>query len=310
MTGLRQSLQMILGLALSVGVSGAAVAFSNHPVTIIVSHDAGSVVDTVSRAASEQLGEALGHPVVVKNHPGADEGAALAALKSTPPDGHTIVATTSTTLTFDPHARDVGFDVDDFEYIAAFGVFPRTIFALPGRDWRTFADAINEARRGYELTYASNRLIDRVIMQAIAEREGVDIRPIETKGGAESIAHVLVGHVDFGFGTNIDAAQATAEGLHVLAGLGDYRVPGLADTPSLRDMGYDVSSADMILFLVRKGLGGERKARLIEAFAEAGRNPTVLAALKSRNLDQVVLVGDEIEKTIYDQSTAFEASFN
>ena len=45
------------------------------------------------------------------------------------PDGYSLVANTSTTMTFDPHATQLAFGVDDFTYIAAIGEFPEAYIA-------------------------------------------------------------------------------------------------------------------------------------------------------------------------------------
>ncbi|MDA7949549.1 MAG: hypothetical protein MPJ78_19000 [Hyphomicrobiaceae bacterium] len=117
------------GLAMTMGAMSGAIAFPEKPVTFIVGYGAGGGVDTISRTASKSLSKSLGQPIVIQNRPGAGGGLAVTGLKSAPADGHTIVATTSTTLTFDPHAKDVKFNTDDFDYIAAYGVFPEALHA-------------------------------------------------------------------------------------------------------------------------------------------------------------------------------------
>jgi len=299
------------GLALTIGTMAGVHAFPEKPVTIIVGYGAGGGVDTISRSASKALSKSLGQPVVVQNRPGAGGGLAVTGLKSAPADGHTIVATTSTTLTFDPHAKDVKFNADDFDYIAAYGVFPEALVALPSRGWKTFADTIAEAKKKPDgLTYASTTSIDRVVMNAIAKKEGVKIRPVPTKGGAEAVAQTLGGHVDFAYSSGTYYAQAKAGKLHVLAGLGDKRIGAFPDAPTLKDLGYDASSVNMILFLVPKDVPPEAKAKLVEAFREASKSPDLLAILKKRNMGNYVPVGDEISKAIHAQSKQFKAALN
>lgn len=297
--------------ALVLGTGVAANAFPDKPVTIIVGYGAGGGVDTISRTAAKTLTEKLGQPIVIQNRPGAGGGLAVTALKSMPADGHTLVATTSTTLTFDPHAKDVSFNVGDFEYIAAFGVFPEALVALPGRGWKTFADTIAEAKKKKNgLTYASTTSIDRVVMAAIAKKEGVKLRPVPTKGGAEAVAQTLGGHVDFAYSSGTYYAQAQAGKLHVLAGLGDKRIVGFPDAPTLGDLGYDASSVNMILFLAPKGIPADAKAKLIAAFKATGESADLHAILKKRNMGKYVPVGDQITKDIHAQSEQFKAALN
>ncbi|MGD1878777.1 MAG: tripartite tricarboxylate transporter substrate binding protein [Kiloniellaceae bacterium] len=300
---------LLVGLATVAGSFDAFAEFPEKPVTITVGFGAGGGVDAISRAASEALGESLGQAIVVKNQPGAGGGLAVTALKAMPADGYSLVATTSTTLTFDPHANDVAFSVDDFEYIAAFGVFPEALVALPGRNWKTFSDTIAEARKSADgLTYASTTSIDRVVMSAIAKKEGVTIVPVPTKGGAEAVAQALGGHVDFAYSSGAYYAQAQAGELHVLAGLGDQPIPGFEDAPTLSSMGYDISSVNMVLFLAPAGLPEEARTKLVAAFQAAAVSPKLLDLLKTRNMGSFVATGDEIEKLIHAQSDQFAAA--
>jgi tripartite-type tricarboxylate transporter receptor subunit TctC len=301
---------LVVGAVLLATTGAASAEFPTKPVTIVVGFGAGGGVDTVSRAASDALSTALGQPIVVQNKPGAGGGLAVTALKSEAADGYTIVATTSTTLTFDPHAKDMGFALGDFEDLAAYGVFPEALVGLPARGWTTFKDTVAEAKAKGGLTYASTTSIDRVVMAAIAKKEGVKISPVPTKGGAEAVAQVLGGHVDFAYSSGTYYAQAKAGALHVLAGLGDSRIVGFEDAPTLNELGYDTASVNMILFLVPKGIPAEARAKLVEAFEAAGKDETLLGVLAKRNMGNIVLVGDAITSAVNEQSTQFKAALS
>ena len=282
--------------------------FPESPVTIVVGFGAGGGVDAVSRSAAVTLSEVLGQPVNIQNQPGAGGGLATTALLSAQPDGHTIVATTSTTLTFDPHAQDLAFSVDDFEYLAAFGVFPEALIALPDRGWATFADTIEEARENPDgLNYATTTSIDRVVLAAIADQEGVSIRPVPTQGGAEAVTQTLGGHVDFAYSSGAYYAQAEAGELDVLAVFGDERIDGFPDAPTLTELGYDISSLNMVLFLAPKDIPADVKEKWLEAFAAAAQSEALLALLDTRNMGSFVPVGDEISDLIHSQSEQFRA---
>lgn len=303
----------LIGLgALAAALSSAPPAmaeFPEKPLTIIVGFGAGGGVDTVSRAATVALSEALGQPVAVKNQPGAGGGLAVTALKSMPADGYNIVATTSTTLTFDPHTQDLTFNVDDFDYLAAFGVFPEALIALPSRGWKTFADTVAEAKeKGEPLSYASTTSVDRVVVGLVARQEGITLNATPTKGGTEAVAQTLGGHVDFAYSSGTYYAQAEAGNLSVLAVLGEERIDGFPDAPTLRELGYDTSSMNMVLFLAPKGLPDDVKAKLTEAFAAAAKNEQLLSTLKQRNMGSFVPVGADISALIHKQSEQFEAA--
>ncbi len=297
----------ILAVALACGPAHAE--FPEKEVTITVGFGPGGGVDSITRAAADALSAALGQSIVVENQPGAGGALALTALKAKAADGYSLAAAISTTVSFDPHTQTLGYALDDFEYIAAFGVFPEALVALPSRGWETFADVVAAAKDAPDgLTYASTTSLDRVVMASIAEKEGVTIKPVPTKGGAEAVAQTLGGHVDFAYSSGTYYAQAAAGELTVLAGLGKEPVPGFEDKPTLESLGYDISSVNMVIYVAPAGISDEAKAALVAAFEAASTSEPVLELLATRNMGSFTLTGDEFDALIRDQSAKFEAA--
>ncbi|POF33634.1 tripartite tricarboxylate transporter substrate binding protein [Roseibium marinum] len=297
------------GLALALLASPAVAEFPEKEVTITVGFGPGGGVDTITRAASDALSASLGEPVVVENQPGAGGGLALTALKAKPADGYNLAAAISTTISFDPHTSNVSFGIDDFEFIGAFGVFPEALVALPSRGWTNFSDVVAAAKDAPDgLTYASTTSLDRVVMKAISEKEGIVLKPVPTKGGAEAVAEVLGGHVDFAYSSGTYYAQAAAGELMVLAGLGTDPVPGFETAPTLKGLGYDISSVNMVVYLAPLGIPAEAKAKLVAAFEEAAKSQPLLDVLAKRNMGSFILTGDEFATQIRAQSAQFKAA--
>ena len=296
-------------IALAVMASPAAAEFPEKEVTVTVGFGPGGGVDTITRAASDALSAALGQPIVVENQPGAGGGLALTALKAKPADGYHLAAAISTTVSFDPHSANVSYTIDDFEYIGAFGVFPEALVALPARGWKDFSDVIAAAKDAPNgLTYASTTSLDRVVMKAISAKEGVMLKPVPTKGGAEAVAEVLGGHVDFAYSSGTYYAQAKAGELMVLAGLGTDPVPGFESAPTLMSLGYDISSVNMVIYVAPAGIPDDAKAKLVAAFEAAAKSPAVLDVLAKRNMGSFILTGAAFDKQIREQSAQFKAA--
>lgn len=302
---------LTVGLAISAcaGAGMAQADYPTKPVTILVGFGAGGGVDAISRAASETLSASLGQPIVVKNKPGGGGALAATTLKSMPADGYTLGAVISTTVSFDPHAGKLPYGTDDFEYIAAFGVFPEALVALPSKNWKTFKDVVAAAKKSKTgLTYASTTSLDKVVLATIAKKEGVTFKPVPTKGGAEAVAQTLGGHVDFAYSSGTYYSQAKAGKLHVLAGLGTQPIPGFEKAPTLTSLGYDVSSVNMVVFMAPKGIPAEAKAKLVKAFQAASKAKAVQALLAKRNMGTFTPTGDEISALIKKQSAQFAAA--
>jgi tripartite-type tricarboxylate transporter receptor subunit TctC len=292
--------------ALALAFSAAEAAWPEKPITITVGFGAGGTTDVAARAVGELLSKKLGQPVVIENRPGAGGAVAATALTKAAPDGYNLVATTSTTIALDPQMTALGYKLDDFTYIAAIGDFPEAFIALPKQGWKTLAEAFAANKAKGTLNYASTTSLDRMMTKVLGKQVGLNLVPVPTKGGAEAVTQVLGGHVDLAYSSGAYYPQAKAGALSVLAVLSDRRVAGLPDVPTLMELGYGVSSVNLILYIAPKGLPADVKAKLEAAFAEAGADPSTVALMEKRSLNNIVEVGDALEKTIRAHAASYK----
>ena len=66
-------------------------AYPDRPIRLIVAFVPGGATDTLARQISNDLKEALGHPVVVENRPGANGYLAWNHVATAEPDGYTLL---------------------------------------------------------------------------------------------------------------------------------------------------------------------------------------------------------------------------
>ena len=292
--------------ACSLAFSTAQAAWPEKPVTITVGFGAGGTTDVAARAVGELVSKKLGQPVIVENRPGAGGAVAATALTKQPADGYNLVALTSTTIALDPQMTALGYKLEDFTYVAAIGDFPEAFIALPKHGWKTLAEALAASKASGKLNYASTTSLDRMMTKVLGKKAGLTLVPVPTKGGAEAVTQVLGGHVDLAYSSGAYYPQAKAGNLSVLAVLADKRVAGLPDVPTLKELGYGISSVNLILYVAPKGLPADVKAKLIAAFEEAGKDPSVVALMEKRSLNNVVLTGDELDRTIKGHAESYK----
>lgn len=283
----------------------AEAAWPEKPVTITVGFGAGGTTDVAARAVGDVLAKHLGQPVVIENKAGAGGAVAATALTKVAPDGYNLVANTSTTMTFDPHATSLTYTVDDFTWLAAVGEFPEAYIALPEKGWKTLADAV-AAGKGKGLNYASTTSIDRVVSALIAKKTGTPLAAVPTKGGAEAVTQVMGGHVDLAYSSGAYVPQAKAGQVKVLAVLSDKRLPSLPEAPTLLELGYDLASVNLIVFMAPKGLPADIRGKLTEAFAATAKDPKIVELMDKRSLGQSVLVGDALTEAMRAHSARFK----
>jgi tripartite-type tricarboxylate transporter receptor subunit TctC len=290
---------------LAIPVAPARAEWPEKPITITVGFGAGGTTDIAARAVAELVAKRLGQPVVVENRAGGGGAVAATALVKMPADGYNLVATTSTTITLDPQITRLGFTPNDFTYVAAIGEFPEAFIALPKKGWKNLSDALAAAKAAGRMNYASSTSLDRMITSVLAKKIGAQLVPVPTRSGAEVVTQVMGGHVDLGYSSGAYYPQAEAGEVAVLAVLGEKRLTGLPGVPTLKELGYGLSSVNLVLFVAPKGLPTEIAAKLYAAFAAAGADPSIVDLMQKRSLNNFVETGEMLAKTIRSQTEGY-----
>jgi tripartite-type tricarboxylate transporter receptor subunit TctC len=85
--------------------SAQADSYPSHPVRWVVPYTAGGATDVLSRLICQRLSERLGQPFIVENKPGAGSNIGTQAVIGSPPDGYTLLLTSTANAinaSFDP----------------------------------------------------------------------------------------------------------------------------------------------------------------------------------------------------------------
>src|SRR6185369_2223931 len=93
----RQFLYLAAGAAALPAVSRSARAqtYPTRPVRWIIGFPAGGGSDVLARLLGQWLSERLGQPFVIENRPGAGTNIAAEAVVRAPPDGYTLLQTST-----------------------------------------------------------------------------------------------------------------------------------------------------------------------------------------------------------------------
>ena len=117
-------------LVSGIGIASAGVAqvpdkYPSRPITIVVPYPAGGSNDVFARQIGRALGDALKTTVIIDNRPGASGNTGTAAVARAAPDGHTLVAVSSSMVTNAAIQTKLPFDpVGSFSPVALFAKGP------------------------------------------------------------------------------------------------------------------------------------------------------------------------------------------
>ena len=266
------------------GNAVAQAAWPTRPVTLVVPWPAGGSTDVSMRAMAEAAGRHLGQQVVVDNKPGASGTLGPATMAATArPDGYTIAQMPISMFRL-PYMQKVSFDpTKDFTYISNLTGYTFGVVVKKDSKYQTFKDLIEAARANPgKITYATPGAGTtlHITMEQIAAASGVKWTQVPFKGGAETSAAIMGGHVDAtadstGWGPLVDAGE-----LRLLCTWGPGRTKKWPNVPNLVEQGINLVADSPFGIAGPRNMNPVAVQKLDEAFRAAMADPAVLAILE------------------------------
>jgi tripartite-type tricarboxylate transporter receptor subunit TctC len=277
----RQAGLVALALGVAWGAS-AAEPFPTHPMRIIVPFAAGGAVDVLGRIAGQQLGAALGQPVVVEDRTGAGGNVGGDAVAKAAPDGYTMLLATTGLLTVNPtiyHAMPFS-PSRDLAPVARLATVPNLMVINPDLPVHTVAEFIAYAKaRPGKLFFGSPGAGTGIHLsgELFKIMAGVDLVHAPYRGSAPALADLMAGEIQVMFDNMPSALPLARSGrLRALAVTTATRAAALPDVPTLAESGlpgYETSAWFGIL--VPEATPPEIVATLGHAFDFVMRLPEV-----------------------------------
>ncbi|ARQ02041.1 Bug family tripartite tricarboxylate transporter substrate binding protein [Pseudorhodoplanes sinuspersici] len=233
----RRAMLMLITAALFYPTITTAQTYPNRPITIVVPLAAGSGLDALVRIYAEKLQSNLGQPVVVENRPGAALMLAASTVAKAPPDGYTLLVSTSSAMAINPVLyKKVNYDhVKDFVPISFYVKSPMILVINPDLPAKTVPELIKLVKDSKTpLTYSSPGagVAQHLSMEYMKKRFGLEITHVPYKNTPQSIADIVAGHVNLGFAEAGASLPLIREGkLRPLAVSATTRIPSLPDVP-------------------------------------------------------------------------------
>jgi tripartite-type tricarboxylate transporter receptor subunit TctC len=187
------------------------------------------------------LSEPLGQQVIVDNRPGASQMIGMQAAAKSPPDGHTLVFGSVTSLAINPSAhRSLPYDpVRDFAPVALCVTTPLYLVVHPSVPAKTVRDLTTLARsQPGKLSYGSGGKgsSNHLAAELFKSFTGVEVLHVPYKGAGPAMLDVMAGHVDFMFGA-AGLAEARAGKVRVVAVTSAKRAAAAPHVPTIAESG-------------------------------------------------------------------------
>ena len=218
----------------------AAGDWPTKPIRIVVAFPPGGLTDAYARLYAEHLTAKFGVTAVVENKPGAGAIIGIDAVAKSPPDGYTLLMTTSGTVWQNRVLYSkLPYNLDkDIVPVALFPSGPLVVGVPEKLGINTFRDLVahakvNDINMG---SYAPGSYPQMVADQA-NRNDGTKIVTINYKGESPMWIDIASGQLQVAIGSFQAFNTVASRGVKAIGVTGAYRSPKLPDVPTLVEQG-------------------------------------------------------------------------
>ena len=243
-------------------------------IRVIVPFTAGSGSDEGARFYAEQIGKALGRPVVVENKPGASGLIAVRTVLAEPADGNTILLGSNSLIAVNPvMVKDLGYDpFKDLVPLHGLGISAAAFVASNDSPYNSIADVVARYKAtGKPISIGNYSEGYRLVGEWLAQVTGIKTTPVPYKGGSPMVTDLIGNRLDIALNdiTGI-APMEKAKKLRVLAITGGARDKLLPNVPTMKELGYaDFESYVWSSFSMKAGTPQDKLKELAAAISAA-----------------------------------------
>jgi tripartite-type tricarboxylate transporter receptor subunit TctC len=295
------------------GLCAAAAHAESWPsrlIKVTIPFGAGSATDVVPRVLFDHLAGELGQSIVVENRPGAGGTVGTALVAKAEPDGYTILAHSSALAIAPAIFPDLTFDARrDLAGALMIGSSANVMIVPASRPWKTIQDFVADAKaKPGSITFGSVGIGSAVHISAEKFRlaAGVEATHVPYRGGAEVIADLIAGRVDFYFCPLATALPLIQAGqVRPLLVSTPNRVAELPDVPTPSDIG--LKGADSAIWY-GVFMPAKTPRDIIEKFHDAGvkvlAEPAMQQSLKQLGVVPLPMKPSEIDDLVKQETAS------
>jgi tripartite-type tricarboxylate transporter receptor subunit TctC len=225
------------------GIGAAQAAYPERAITLVIPFAPGGPTDIIARILSVALNQSLGQSIIVDNRGGAAGNIGMGQVARAAPDGYTLLFGAVYVLSVLPAARsnDIGYDVHSLVPVCQTVSNAMVIAVRPDSPFKTLADLVATARaQPGKLNYGHQGAgsIPHLSMEEFLETAKLDVKGIPGRGDPAVVTDLLGGSIDV---AALVQGTVAGQNLRLLGIFAEERHPSFADTPTVREQGFDVA---------------------------------------------------------------------
>lgn len=267
---------VVAAVVLMGSIAGAADFPKDKQIRMVVPYGAGGGVDISSRILATAAQDTLGQRVDVVCMPGAGGQEGINFVLQQPHDGYTLLVTDYGPLVTTALTEEVNYDLSDWMPLVQITEVVPTFFVVsdsPVKDVPTWVKMAKESPESLSVGHGRHLSVPHLPLILFERIAGIKNTHVPTTGGSEALAFVLGKKVDIGSSVPSTIASTVKAGtVRPLAVCSLERVASLPDTPTMKELGYDVVLPAWYTVFAPKGTPEAALKVLEEKFLEALRS--------------------------------------
>ena len=286
-----------------IALAAAHCASAQAPLKLIVGFPPGATSDSLTRAIAEGMRPHVDHPIVVENRPGGGGLAAALFVKAASPDGNTLLMAPLGTM-LQPHSiRAAQFNpLTDFAAVTQISTFD-IAFAVgptvPAKSMQEYVALVKkDAKRG-DFASAAAGSLPHFFALMFARSAGIELTHIPYRGTAPAITAAISGEVGLLSTTSADiGAQVKGGRLRALAVSSAQRSAVLPDTPTLKELGYNIEGSAWYGFFAPAATAPDLVRKVNAALVAAIKNPATAEHMRSLGVEPTGTTSERMAATL------------
>ena len=277
-----------------------AQTYPVKPIRIIAPFAPGGATDILARLVAQRLTESLGQQAIVENRAGGGSVIGTELLAKAAPDGHTLLMTSTSTVTLPSLQRKLSYDtLRDFATVTQLVSSPNVLVVHPSLPVKSVRELITLARaRPDQIAFGSggNGTSTHLGGEILGLTAGVRMLHVPYKGAGPATVALLSGDVSWQLSAILSTMpHITARKLRPIAVSSTKRSPVLPDVPPVADTLAGFEASPWTGVSVPAGTPKEIIARLQQETAKGFNSPETRERLARDGNELVTSTPEEFD---------------
>jgi len=256
-------------------------AFPEKPIEVVVPYAAGGSTDIVGRVLEKVMRKYLpnGQTIVIVNKPGGASVVGTTEVAKAKPDGYRVALVPAGSISVQPSFGNAPYKPDDFQGVIKLATSPIMFAVKTDAPWKTFQEWVEYVEKNpgaFVYGSAGSGNPAQLGLEKFINAKGLKVKYVPYDGTSQVYTALLGGHIHGEATTSQELkGQVDSQAVRILANLGTVKDDFYKDVPTLKEMGYDMSTEIYFGVVAPKGVSKENIAILHDAFKKAMDDPEV-----------------------------------